>query len=222
MRKSRSRSTTSRRTARPAPRTTATPAPSAIAVPPLPEPDLARQRDRWAALARWNAERDSVAIEWQESGAGSARQQEAEALLDHIDAVRSALETDMVSAARLSTLERSLAAFRHAPQAARAGLVRALAQGLQPYRRGGAPGRRDALARTLHEILDRAPRSKLPVVWDRLLDLKGEPGSAIVSVYGDYRTGYVRWRTDSGKLRRTTAHRIGNRLAEARRRAGPS
>jgi hypothetical protein len=95
------------------PRPTA-PGTIAVAGAPWPEPDL-REHQRQAVLTRWNAERDLVANAWQDAGAGSVRQQDAEALLQHIDAVRAAIETGMVSAVRLSTLERRLAEFRRAP-----------------------------------------------------------------------------------------------------------
>lgn len=73
-------------------------------------------RDRQFNLVRWSGERDQLAMERQAAGAGSVRQREIEALLEMIDAVRADLEVRMVSATRLTTLERCLAQLRLANQ----------------------------------------------------------------------------------------------------------
>ncbi len=146
-----------------------------VAAWPEPDPLQQREHDRQAALARWNAERDHVAIEWQNAGPDSARQQDAEALLQHIDAVREALEADMVSALRLSTLERRLAEFRRTP------LVK-----LARHGRAFTGRKPDEITKIIRAFLEEHQTATTPEVWAHLRELARQGGHPVILAVGPH------------------------------------
>jgi hypothetical protein len=157
----------------PPPRAAWRPADAPPALAAWPEPE------RRAMLARWNAERDRVAVEVQDADPGSARRQDAKALLDHLDAIRASLDAGPVSAVRLSTLERRLAEFRQGLRVAAA---------LRPYRRRpGDPRIQPAWQPRVLDVRREHPKWPFPQLWDHLVDIarKGDDDVLHEAVTGE-------------------------------------
>jgi hypothetical protein len=165
-------------TTRPARRRSRVQVPTSAFQWPAPPPVLSTwpEAERRAVLARWDAERDRVAAEGHDAEPDSVRRQDAEGLLQHIDAIRADLTSGPVLTVRLSTLERRLAEFRQGPLRERAHRV---AEQLSRHRLGyrATPPAWQAVVRSL---LRQHPLWSFDAVWDHLVQLTQEKDHPIL------------------------------------------